>query len=707
MGGFAALIGGLGGAAQQYGNQVRGFLENRRVGIANQLLQEAGRTWDPEHRSNLLQGVTDLMSNVPMDKAMGPVLKSYQTHEQGTQWHAQLGQAVQQAMPQPGPPQPGPPAVGQQPGTTLPADITAALPPLSPVSPEAQGGGPGPAPFAQGLAPNSPLAPAPQEAPPLTAAIGQPAAAPPGGPTTPQAMPQALGQSFDPLEYTQRAYEYLRGLPPGAREGLAPDVLQGAEANRQLGIAYVQMGWRRQQAEPAIAEMDKVLNNPDSSIFERMAARSAKIQAQEWIAGGGAAPAFPLTASNLIQLNRGRIQSVDVTNMPPDVKAFYGIPESAVGAQLMSTDPMSNQIREGGWVGQASPQMRPQTVWDNATKSFQQMAVDVGHPGEGPLGFGNQGGRYQFLPPGWGSPLLQTDIQGRDFIAPKQPGYTGGVATSVIPRWATEWRTVKEMTPSGPVDRLEPVPVYRGAGSFGAGAPGPVPQLTPPATMGAPQTTPAAPTGAPPSGPFKAGPAGPLGLPGLQPREYPQTLPNQLTQAGQNNVKVIDAVLGQIDRAQELMKKYGLDKQNNRNYWDDYLHYKNSGESKYEGLYTVLNFERLRSASTAMQGTGRAIQIYQEAMQHTPALEPDIGPILHLQMPKFEPDTGVGITNKLNEMKQMMLDARKANLQDEKKSGLVSPEYTPAGTTAPPPTATGGTAPLSIKLSSGKTIEIH
>lgn len=416
MGGFAALIGGLGQGAQQYGNQVRGFLENRRTGMASQLIQEAGRTWDPEHRSNLVQGAADLLSGVPMNKALTPVLKSFQTHEQGTQWHAQLGQAIQQAMPQAGPSTPAPAVVGQSPGTTLPADITAALPPTSPVAPEAQGPGPAPAPFTQGLAPNSPLAPPPQEAPALTAAIGQPAqpaAATPQGPI-PQAG--AFGQPYDPVEYTRRIYGLLKDLPPGAREGLAQDALQGAEANRQLAIAYTQMGWRQQQAQPALAEIDQVLNNPDSSLLEKMAARSAKIQTHEWIAGGGAAPAFPLNASTMLRYMTNDVETVDISNWDPAVKAAIGAPENASGPYRIAVDHMTKRPVEA--ISEAPARAVLTAALDQNSGQIVTTVTTPQRPGQGPQRLEPTAGLTP-IAPGFGGFMTGTTGTGQVGIIPK------------------------------------------------------------------------------------------------------------------------------------------------------------------------------------------------------------------------------------------------------------------------------------------------
>lgn len=522
MGGFAALIGGMGSAARQYGDQVRGFLENRRTNLVDTMLNLAAQEPDEQLRGEYLGHASKLLSGEPMAKMIPAIGKTVQGHLESSNTMAQL-------FPPPGGPATGPgQAVGVQPGQPVIKPETpppsAAMYPTSPVNPLAQGGqeaaGLSPMIQAPGPATQSPFAFAPNAAnipgttlPEGSAPQARMSAIPPINPYTeaPQDMEQA---GAAPQSYVDRILQHPYMRTPAGRAILAQPLANAAEMDRQLGVAYVQMGWRRQQAEPAIAEMDKVLNNPASSSFERMAARSAKIQTTEWIAGGGAAPAFPLTASNLIQLNRGRVQSVDVTNMPPDVKGFYGIPESAVGAQLLSTDPMSNQIREGGWVGQASPQMRPETVWDQATRSFQQMAVDIAHPGEGPLGFGDQGGRYQFPPPGFARQPIVNLVGGGRAYGPsqfdvqqeriRQGAIQGGILTAGVPTPIPELgvnyagvpqyrTTTQEVTESGGKTSSTS---YRGA----PGAPQPAPpaprgtqpiqppggENTPPSTTGAP-----------------------------------------------------------------------------------------------------------------------------------------------------------------------------------------------------------------------------
>ena len=70
MAGFIAGIGGAGAAAHDYGQQIRGLLEQRRNHFAELLTTLASQELDPEKKATYLQGVVDLHRNKPMEKAL-------------------------------------------------------------------------------------------------------------------------------------------------------------------------------------------------------------------------------------------------------------------------------------------------------------------------------------------------------------------------------------------------------------------------------------------------------------------------------------------------------------------------------------------------------------------------------------------------------------------------------------------------------------
>jgi hypothetical protein len=124
MGGFASAIGGMGEAAAQYGQQVRGLLESRRHDFAALLQNEAANEGNPTHRAGLLELSAGLMSGKPLSKLIPSYAKIHQAREADNQ-------AVAGMLPQ-GPTQetvPGPAGPGQTPGTTV-----------QPVVPPAQSG---------------------------------------------------------------------------------------------------------------------------------------------------------------------------------------------------------------------------------------------------------------------------------------------------------------------------------------------------------------------------------------------------------------------------------------------------------------------------------------------------------------------------------------------------------------------------------------
>jgi hypothetical protein len=150
LAGFAALIGGMGQPIQQYGQQVRGFMESRRENLVGVLSNLAAQETDPQLRSEYLGHLADLHGNKDLTKIIPAVDKTMQKHAQSNQAAAQMvGGPPQQPPAQPGPAGPG--QVNGTVGTPLQLmqhnlpliSPPAAQPATSPAQPQSPGFGSG------------------------------------------------------------------------------------------------------------------------------------------------------------------------------------------------------------------------------------------------------------------------------------------------------------------------------------------------------------------------------------------------------------------------------------------------------------------------------------------------------------------------------------------------------------------------------------
>lgn len=138
MGGFASAIGGAGGAAQQYGQQVRALLESRRHDFADLIGKAAEQEIDPSHRSALLGHQADLLAGKPIGKiaeAFSKTIANRQADDQALQ--GIIGEPPKPPAPVPGLAQPGQSPGTLQPGSNAPTPGSAAQPNSNPL----QGGG--------------------------------------------------------------------------------------------------------------------------------------------------------------------------------------------------------------------------------------------------------------------------------------------------------------------------------------------------------------------------------------------------------------------------------------------------------------------------------------------------------------------------------------------------------------------------------------
>ena len=84
MAGFAALIGGMGQGAQQYGQQIRGLLEQRREHLANLLTQGVLPELGGPERAEMITHIGNLLSGAPMGKTALGITKTLQSHQKDT-----------------------------------------------------------------------------------------------------------------------------------------------------------------------------------------------------------------------------------------------------------------------------------------------------------------------------------------------------------------------------------------------------------------------------------------------------------------------------------------------------------------------------------------------------------------------------------------------------------------------------------------------
>lgn len=158
------------------------------------------------------------------------------------------------------------------------------------------------------------------------------------------------------------------------------------------------------------------------------------------------------------------------------------------------------------------------------------------------------------------------------------------------------------------------------------------------------------------------------------------TPPTALTQAGQTAVARIDPVMSEIDG---LVSR--LDGIKGKNLAADFIKYKLGRTTPYNDIFTNTAFERLRSASAALAGTGsRAYQALQQGLEHTPTFDR-----LHGLMP----DEVTAMIGKLTEARKLLQGEREATLQDQRKSGVIG--------------GAGGIPPVDMSGGSGGATEVE
>jgi len=608
MGGFGALIGGTGQAALNYGQQIRGLLEQRRESLANLMINSGMQEVDPQIRSEYLGHASDLLGGKDFAKVLPGIAKTVQGHMQSTHALAQIGG---------GPPAPPPqtPVAAVPPATPGTATAPAAQPGQSPIQPEAQTGAE--IDVGQGLIP-----------------------LPAGAAAAPQPQPLAAAPSTSPLA--------MMNLP--SLGGVSPEEALATPAGRTFYGPLIQhqatinleLGYKR-----------NVLQNLKASPEWKQIVEQYPFmgpQMEMWAGTPGQQlPSF----APFINLMGVHQRPLDVTGMTPEERAQKGVPPGLNGTQQFNFDRLGNNL---GWVGAAparyvtvtGPDAKQYKV-DLQTNMVEPLMTGAGQAVPGSQVAGIKGA----------SPTGEETVTNlADIAAGKAPKPTGQVVPSMQPRTRV-------------TSTLGAPPTVTQTTVGGAAAAPPAPGVPgPPATSAndalAKQMYESWAAGGP------APPPRSMPLVQDYMRKYQLDTPVVLSATGQANLQGVDDVLGQIAMIKKLMEDRGLNKDNTLGYQKDYLTYRRLGHSaQNQDLFTALKFESLRSAAAALKSTNsRAYPIIREAFVHTPDPDGELPDPIRRTLGKA-PDTPRTMYGKLNEMQTILTNSRKKILQDERRSGVV------------------------------------
>lgn len=639
MAGFAAALGGVGNAVQQYGQQMRGILEQRRDLFASLAQQRAQEEPDRDMRDQWTQAAAGALSGQDFGKILPKLIKAHDTHQASTQALGQLAQQVVGGQPQQAPP---PPSTGSgipggiQPVAQPPADQPGQFTSL----------------LTRGLTPTPPVAAQP---------ASNPTAEPQGpiqAPAAPAPAPAVLAAPITPVPTAP--VEPIGGSAPTDPRAMRAQIIQDAHTAYQMATPAMR---------PMIeAEMKSKLDA--LAPFEQFAQKKAQFEefsnTPEFKALPPAiqtayrAQAFSLAPVNLPQgaLVPNKFQSTADT-LDPAVKTQFGIPPDYKGPVTISKNRMDGSILD----------------------------VVPGNPGIGLITNADGTQSYTLKTPGSSAGVAPgtvtdfksggVDAQGHPiFINPFHPNlnFTG---TGVNPGFIPSQSTTTTQTP-GQLPTTSHVVKTKG------GTTGPITAIT----GGAASPAIRAVTGSSPSPAavatdpltaekykeWTAGGPAPTGKDLSAVQMYAQAnvlpTPNAMSATGQKNLQAIDTVLQQIKDIKDAMEEKKLQNDESRGYYSDYLKYTHAGEATpLQDLWTKMNFEGIRSAAAALAGVNsRALPIINRAFEHVPNPQASL---THL------PDTPKLMYGKLKSMEDMLTKGRQDILNDEKKSGVVTNGPTP------------------------------
>lgn len=630
MGAFLSAIGGAGREAVPIGEQVRGLLEQRRNTFADMIGKAAEQEADPGTRAALLQHSADLLSGKPIGKIVQNFSQTMQKRQQDNQALDQGHQALTQLMGQAPAQEPTPKAAGpgQVPGTATEAPSAAPAPAAG--SPFTIGG------IENGAAPQAPPAAQPTtnpiqggsqiQVPTLPAPVG---AAALGGLMPPQ----------DPADIVRKYQNAKLHVTPVNYPMLDAALKQELEHNESIRQKFEEL-----QAGPVIANQRLQMIEP---YLKDMDPQMANFMRMQTISGGtGMLPG--LVGAQFGQPIR---EQMDVTGMEPKDKAALGLPPDATGKYTIERDRIGHRIINAyqGWAGSSNALDSTGNITrvSNNQQLGPNAAENVASSLVTPHAVGTNG---------TGNPLFQSLEDMRNGVAPAQgagvnPSFIPSTSTTSTPgQLPTTTRRTKGAGASAPTSGgLAPIPSAGGSleqrkyQDWASGGPAPSgKELTAVQQYAANNNLPT---------------------------------PQALSAGGQKAIAAIDPVLDEVKRTKTMLEAAIKNGVGQAQLAKDYLKYKLHQDSPNTALISNLSFSALRSAVSALAGSGsRAYPVLKMALEHTPSALGDPGRSLKL----------------LNEMETRINEARSAVLQDEKKSGVLVP---PGGGLSPVPAAD----PLGIR----------
>lgn len=606
MGGIAGVLGGAANPLAQYGQQVRGLLEQRRGSFASALLQEAQQESDPTHRAALLKGAADLYGGKNIHDVGTTLIPAIQKHQES---NAALGMALGGDQKQP-PNTPGPAAPGQVSGTV---GGSAAQPATSPVSPQAQG--PQAVSQPQTIGQGGVI-------PPIEAKSQQPQPTP----TLPAPQPTAGATSpFDARAMRQQIIEKYRNLIMQATPAMRPQIQAEMTAELAHLEPFEQIQQRREQYQ--------MLQSDPS--FQALPA---------WIKAAYAAQAGgfqPVNAPGMTMMPR-MISTGTMGSQAPQGTMEYGTnkPLDPNSRYRVMTIPMTGE-----------------TIWQP-----EEAQVGTAQTPGGVEQFNRQTGKaigpvQGAIPPAQNTPFRQPTAGGG--VEQTTPANViGGVAPvpiagAITPSMMTH--TSVSQTPGQP-----PTTTRRTVGgpssSGGSTRAGAVPSINTPDPITVEKYREWVNGGPAPTG---------KELDAVQGYAASNNLPTPtpMSAQGQKDLAQIDDVLTQVHNLKQMMKDRGMDKDDSSNYYKDYFQYMHLGKATpNQDLWTGLSFEGLRSAAAALRGSNaRSYPIFSRALEHVPN---PTASMTHL------PDSPKNMYGKLDMMEKVLTQGRTQIMSDEKKSGV-------------------------------------
>lgn len=642
MAGFASFIGGMGQSAEKYGEHQRELML-REWGIRQKTLVDLigaaiPHATTPDRISELIK----LQSEVANSRPGEPHEKTAKTL-QNIQEHLSINPLVSQALaPRKEEPPPGPGQAGQlgKMSGLISGQAPAAQPSTSPVQPSQQRG------FSS-IAQNPTsefehLVPPDVAAPPMQAQPNPQSQSQIGPVQAPASKPVS---AEPPIMAAHRQAMQAGWMPTPVQLGAQPFLSNEAELSRLRGVKDYQLSLG--------PEYLKALQSPEAEAYMKFLIGKGlpPVSAMQETAAAFGIPQSGMSAgyrAAAVQYKR-----VDADPMTPEQKAQHGIPPDGQGLWMAGFNYM------GDPTGQASPgYSAPGTFMD---QDYNQFVASRRTPGyvQGP------GGAQATAR----SPMIRgvDTATGKDVVTNLQRLTHGALARST---GMTAYPAMPQVTSTTTYTAgEEPKTSDTTTQRFAPGTPPNILAVSPPRPKAEDDAL------------FQrkyddwvSGAAVPTGpsLTALQNWAQKKGLesPVALSAKGTSDMRAVEGVLSQISRIRELMRQNKMDKDNTLDYYKDYLTYRRGGRSTpKEELWTLLQFEALRSASAGMQGMpSRAMPLINRALEHTP------DPSANTNLTNIKlPDTPAKMYGQLGSAEKLLQDERQAILNNERKTGIIAP----------------------------------